>query len=175
LYLYAFKLLKNGEDISSLVGISDEDGHNLETTTPALGANENSTTAIVYWSEDPYEDTVAAGTEATYILQATPSGFLPADSTAGADNFAIKMTADTAVNLGKYLTNAASGDYIQLCTSAEVQDGTDANFIWSDVSALSHTAATSEDNNGTASSSGDWANGYLVKNITSFTGESWSR
>ena len=168
LYLYAFKLYKNGSDITSLVTITDEDGHDLETTTAANGANEDSTTVIINWNVDPYEDTIAAGATATYKLTATASGFTATASKPGTDTVSVSMPADTTVNTGKYLTNSAQGDpddFIELCTSAEASDSTDANFIWSDVSDLSHDASESEDDNGTASTSSDWSNGYLIQSL----------
>ena len=84
------------------------------------------------------------------------------------------MTNIKLLSTVKYLTNITTGDYVQLCTSTEGSN-TDYNIIWSDNSALSHDYSESEDDNGTASTSGDWSNGYLVKNISSFAGESWSR
>ncbi|KKP32402.1 MAG: hypothetical protein A2312_04735 [Candidatus Staskawiczbacteria bacterium RIFOXYB2_FULL_32_9] len=174
LYLYAFKLFKDGDDITSLVTITDEDGNSLETSTAALGANENSAHAIVTFDT---EDTISAGTSSTYILQATPSGFAAADSDEGADGFSVKLASDTSVNAStkKYLNGSASPatGVVQLATSAGAS-GVDANFIWSDNSALSH-ASTVSANTATATSSGDWSNGYLVKNISSFAGEAFSR
>lgn len=171
LYLYGFKLFKNGDDITSLVTITDEDGHNLETTTASLGANEDSTQAIVYWAT---EDVIAAGDTATYILQLTPSGFNAADSDEGPDGFSVKLAADTAVNAVSYLANHATHDRIRLVNVSEASEE-DPNIIWSDKSDLSHDETESEDDNGTASTSGDWFNGYLVKDVSSFGGEAWSR
>ena len=163
LYLYAFKLYKENSDITSLVTITDEDGHNLETTTAALGANESSSKAIIYWTS---EDTIAAGSSATYVLRATASGFAATASKSNDDGLSINLAADTTVNGAtiKYLTNHATLDYIQLCTSGEASQE-DANFVWSDNSALSHDSTESVDDDGTASTSGDWANGYLVKDL----------
>lgn len=182
LRLYAFKLFKDGNDITSLVSISDEDGNTLETATAALGANENSSQVIVTWNSETSgggEDVIAAGTSTTYILQATPNGFNPADSDEGADGFALKLRSagDTAVNAAanKFLNSSAANatDMVQLSTTAGAS-GANADFIWSDNSALSH-ASTVSANGATATSSGDWANGYLIKNITSFGGKSWYR
>lgn len=173
LQLYAFKLFKDGVDITSLVGITDEDGHDLETSTAANGANENSAHAIVTWTT---EDTVAAGDSTTYVVQATPSGFNAADSDEGPDGFAIKLASDTAVNGAtlKYLNGSGTPatSVVQLATSAGAS-GVDANIIWSDNSAVSHTSTVSA-NTVTATSSGDWSNGYLVKSVSSFAGEAWS-
>jgi len=179
LYLYGFKLYKGLTDISSLVTITDEDGHNLKTTTAADGANESSTQIIVYWSESPYEDTITAGTTSTYKLTATASGFITNSTTkvAGDDTISINLASDTSVNAAanKYvgLTNATPGGYAMLRASTASTGATAANFIWSDNSALSH-AATDVAYTSTATSSGDWANGYLVQSLplstTSFVG-----
>jgi len=163
LYLYAFKLYKGGDDITSLVTITDEDGNNLKTATASSGANKNSANVIIYWAT---EDTTAKDTSSTYLLRATASGFTSAANVSNDDGVSINMPTDTTVNGAtiKYLTNHATLDYIQLGTSAEASTE-DANLIWSDNSDLSHDATASEDDNGTASSSGDWANGYLVKDL----------
>lgn len=176
LYLYAFKLFKNGDDVTSLVTITDEDGNNLETSTATAGANENSAHAVVVFAT---EDVIGAGETATYILQAAPSGFNAGDSDEGPDAFSIKLASDSSVNAAtkKYLNESATPatSVVQLATSAGAS-GVDANLIWSDMSDTTtpHSYTVSA-NGATATSSGDWANGYLVKDISSFAGESWSR
>ena len=157
-----------------MVGITDEDGHNLETSTAAAGASETSAHAIVTFAT---EDVIAAGESTTYVLQATPSGFNAADSDEGADGFSIKLASDSSVNTStkKYLNASAvpATSVVQLATSAGAS-GADANIIWSDHSAVSH-ASTVSANGATATSSGDWSNGYLVKSVSSFSGEAFSR
>ncbi len=164
LYLYAFKLYKDGNDISSLVTITDEDGHNLETTTAASGANEDSSKVIIYWAT---EDTISAGSSATYVLRATASGFAATANKTADDGVSINLAGDTTVNGAtvKYINETANtpGGYIALVTSTG-GSSTDANFIWSDVSALSHLYTTASTGS-TPTSSGDWANGYLVKDL----------
>jgi hypothetical protein len=164
LYLYAFKLYKDGSDITSLVTITDEDGHDLETTTAANGANESSSKVIIVWAT---EDTVSAGSSSTYILRATASGFAATASKTNDDGVSINISNDSTVNGAtvKYLENSATPatDVVQLVTSAGAS-AADANLIWSDTSALSH-ASTSVANGSTPTSSGDWANGYLVKDL----------
>ena len=166
LYLYAFKLYKDGTDISSLVTITDEDGHDLETSTAASGANESSSKAIMVWTT---EDTVAAGTTSTYRLEGTASGFAATASIVGDDAVAINMPTDATVNAStkKYLNASASPatSVVQLATTAGAS-GVDANFIWSDVSDINtpHTSTVSA-NTATATSSGDWSNGYLLQSL----------
>jgi hypothetical protein len=65
---------------------------------------------------------------------------------------------------------AGQSEILELFTSAaaNTSDGTAANFIWSDMSSISHTYDIN------ASSSGDWANGYLVLNLD-LDSESWGR
>jgi len=177
LYLYNFKLLKDF-DVCDLVTITDEDGHDLTTSTAADGANEDSAYAVVVFAT---EDAIGAGQSTTYILQATPSGFQAADSTAGADGFSIKMASDTSVNNltagaeNKYLeaSNTPATSIVQLAED-DGSNNEDAKFIWSDRSDSSH-ASTVAAYAGTPTSSGDWANGYLVKSISSFAGEAFYR
>jgi len=164
LYLYAFKLYKDGSDITSLVTITDEDGNNLETATAALGANENSSKVIIAWDT---EDTISAGSSSTYVLRATASGFAATASKTNDDGLSISISNDSAVNAAtiKYL-NASAGpatSVVQLSDSTGAS-GENANFIWSDNSDNSH-ASTVSANTVTATSSGDWANGYLVKDL----------
>jgi len=174
LYLYAFKLFKDGTDITSLVTITDEDGHNLKTSTAANGANEDSTNAIVVFDT---EDVVAAGGSTTYILQATPSNFTL--DTNDNDGFAIKLASDATVNAStkKYLNASAAPatSVVQLATSTGAS-GVDANIIWSDMSDVStpHTYTVTA-NTVTPTSSGDWSNGYLIQSVSSFAGEAFSR
>ena len=176
LYLYAFKLFKDGVDVTSLVTITDEDGNSLETSTAASGANESSAHAIVTFDT---EDVIAAGDSATYILQVTPSGFNAADSDEGPDGFSIKLASDATVNAStkKYLNGSAAPatGVVQLATTAGAS-GVDANIIWSDMSDVStpHTYTVSA-NTVTATSSGDWSNGYLIQSVSSFDGEAFSR
>lgn len=162
LYLYAFKLYKDGTDITSLVTITDEDGGDLEGSVAHSGATEDSTKIIINWAT---EDTVPAGTTATYKLTATASGFTSTASKVGTDTVSLSMPTDTVNgSTVKYLTNIAAGEYVQMCTSAEASNA-NYNFIWSDNSALDHDSTESEDNDSTASTSGDWSSGYLVKDL----------
>ena len=172
LQLYAFKLYKNGSPITTLVTITDEDGHDLTTATAVDGANESSSTVIIHWAT---EDTIAAGTESTYVLEATASGFVARAQIAGDDAVSVSMPADTTVNGAtiKYVVKSSADNIMQLATSAG-GSAEDANFIWSDSSASLHSY-TSATAGSTATSSGDWANGRLVLNLplstTTWTGQ----
>jgi len=168
-YLYAFTLYKDGVNVSSQVSISDDAGHNLQTQTAASGASSSSNYIIVTWTT---EDTIAAGSTHTYVLQATAgnngtSGWTSVASVVGADSVAINMPSDASVNGAtvKYInqTNATASGPVVLVTSAGGTP-TSENLIWSDDSAVSHSSTTAA--NGSAStSSGDWANGYLVQSL----------
>jgi len=172
LYLYSMKLYKDGVNITSLVTITDEDGHDLETSTAASGANESSSTIIIAWSG---EDTISAGGSSTYRLEATASGFAGTASVTGDDAISVNMPTDATVNGStiKYLNASASPatSVVQLATTAGAS-GEDANFIWSDNSAVSHVDTVSA-NGATATSSGDWSNGYLVQSLPLST-TTWS-
>ena len=168
-FMYAFKLYKDGVNITSLVTITDEDGHDLVNSTSLLtGASESTSTVIIKWTT---EDTVGAGSSSTYRLEATASGFNATASKVGDDAVSVNIPADTSVNAAtkKYLNAAAtpSTGIVQLATSAGAS-GVDANLIWSDNSAVSH-ASTVTANTVTPTSSGDWSNGYLVLNLPTTT------
>jgi len=168
----SLKFFKNGTDISSSVTIVDEDGNSVTSTSGLL---EDDGTCVITFSST--EDTISAGSSATYAVKGTPTGFrvLGATDTAR-DSVALYLKGDATHNgTSIYLndeTDQAAGqsEIMELFTSAaaNTSDGTAANFIWSDVSSISHTYDIN------ASSSGDWANGYLVLNLD-LDSESWGR
>ena len=168
----SLKFYKNGTDISSSVTIVDEDGNSVTSTSGLL---EGDDTCVITFTST--EDTISAGSSVTYAVKGTPTGFrvLGATDTAR-DSVALYLKGDAAHNgTSIYLndeTDIASGqsEIIELFTSAAASssDGTAANFIWSDMSSISHTYDIN------ASSSGDWANGYLVLNLD-LDSESWGR
>ncbi|MBI3631472.1 MAG: hypothetical protein HY219_01220 [Candidatus Staskawiczbacteria bacterium] len=174
LQLYAFKLYKDGVNITSLVTITDEDGHDLTTSTATNGANESSSKVIIVWST---EDTIAAGGSSTYIIEATASGFAATANIVGDDGVSLNIPADTSVNAStkKFLNASATPatSVVQLATTAGAS-GVDANFIWSDASDVGtpHSYTVSA-NTATATSSGDWSNGYLVQSLPLST-TTWS-
>ncbi|TAL49902.1 hypothetical protein EPN81_04300 [Patescibacteria group bacterium] len=173
LEMESWKLYKNGTDISTsstAVVIQDDTGADIEDTTGALEAN---TTVIVIW--DTNEEVISAGETVTYVLRATPTGFDSDSDTGDEDYFSIYLAGDTAHNSTDIcLSDFGSGeiwglDAVDSAVCAINDGSTDlaSNFIWSDNSGESHNGATE-------TGSGDWANGYLIKNLD-LSGETWAK
>jgi hypothetical protein len=178
----SLKLYKNGSDITSSVTIVDENGNVVTSTSGLLESDED---AVITWTT---EDTVSAGETVTYTVRGTPSGFRTVGADTSGDSVSFYLAQDAATNgTSVYLndeTDLAGGqsEIMELFTSAAASssDGTgtaaddssatvSANrFIWSDVSAASHSSSANAD------STGDWHNGYLVKNLD-LSGETWSK
>lgn len=155
--LESMKLYKGSTNITSLVTIRDEDANDLESTS---GATSTSSTVIITFAT---EDVIADGDTATYTLKATAQGFVAKANTSADDKVTIYLLDDATVNgATKYIQNNSS--ITQLVNSGNTGDA-DANFIWSDNSAVSHSSTS-------ASSSGDWSNGYLVQNLP-LSSEQW--
>lgn len=167
LELESLKLLKDGVDITDLVVIQDEDsGISAESTD---GVTENNGYIIVVWNGDT-EDTIGAGTSSTYTLRGTPQGFVVTGGTdVTHDSVSLTLTPDTAaVTFGStsvdyigYLNTddtARIGSAVSLYTSSTASTSAEAGvFIWSDGSAVAHNATVG------AGGTGDWTNGYLIK------------
>ncbi|OGZ72548.1 MAG: hypothetical protein A2908_01600 [Candidatus Staskawiczbacteria bacterium RIFCSPLOWO2_01_FULL_38_12b] len=170
LEIESIKLLKDGVDITASVSIVDEDsGATLESTS---GASELNSQIVVTW-DGTTEDTISAGDSTTYTIRGTPQEF--ASTTIGKDSVALTFTTDAAdvsfgsttvdfvgfINVGTSLTG------ILKLYSAAAADASadDANLIWSDSSAVAHSASTT-------AGTGDWTNSYLLKD--SLTSEVWS-
>jgi hypothetical protein len=157
----SLKLLKDGIDITTSVTIQDENGYSAEGTG---GVSESgSDTAIVVTWDGTTEDNITAGGLTTYTLKGTPAGFHIAGATDTIkDSFALTFAPDTSANGTKAYLNAGTSTttIAKLHTSAASGSGsaTDYNLIWSDESAVAHSASVG------ASSTGDWANSYLLGN-----------
>jgi len=177
LELESLKLLKDGVDITDLVVIQDEDsGISAESTA---GVTENNSEVIVAWNGDT-EDMIGAGTSSTYTLRGTPQGFVTSNgSDVTHDSVSLTLTPDTAaVTFGStsvdyigYLNTddtARIGSAVSLYTSATASTSAEAGvFIWSDGSAVAHNATV-----GTGGT-GDWTNGYLIKD--SLSSVTWTK
>jgi hypothetical protein len=169
--LESLKLLKDGVDLTtSTVSITEEDGGtSVEDTTGVVTTNSQ---IIVTWDSSD-EDTIAAGTSTTYTIRGTPQGFRVNGATDTAqDSVAMSMTTDTAAQTDtlKYLNAGTSlTGIVKLWSDNVTGNGSaeNATLIWSDNSAVAHSAAVG------ASSTGDWTNSYLV--LDSLSSESWSR
>ena len=157
---------------STEVTMVDEDGNSVLSTSGLL---EDEGTLIITLVDT--EATISAGGSATFTVKGTPTGFRVNGATDTAeDSVTFYLLGDTTHNgTSMYLndeTDIAAGqsEILELFTSAaaNTSDGTAANFIWSDMSSSSHAYDIN------ASSSGDWANGYLVLNLD-LDSESWGR
>lgn len=168
--LESLLLLKDGVDITSSVTIQEEDGAtSVKDTTGVVTTNSK---IIVTWNSSN-EDTIQPGTSTTYTVRGTPQGFRVNGATDTAqDSVAISFTPDTSLqtdgynylNAGDTLTTIVKlyNDNVAGNSSAE-----DADLIWSDGSAVAHTAAVG------TSSTNDWFNSYLI--LDSLSSETWSR
>lgn len=166
----SLKLFKNGSDITSSTTMVDEDGNAVTSTSGLLEADED---LVVTWST---EDSVAEGETVTYTVRGTPQGFRTVGADTSGDSVSFFLAQDSASNgTSKFLndeTDQAAGqsEIMELFTSAaaNTSDGTAAELIWSDNSASAHSSSAN------ASSTGDWHNGFLVKNLD-LSGETWTK
>ena len=174
LEIESLKLYKDGVDITTSVTLREEDtGASVESTT---GITEGNTKIVVTW-DGITEDTITAGTSTTYTIRGTPDGFNETATVAtfaGSDSVAFSFNADTAdVTFGNttvdyigYIntdTLADANGILKLYTSATAHANAEAaQMIWSDGSAVSHSASTTAGTN-------DWTNAYLLQNLTSQT------
>jgi hypothetical protein len=166
----SLKLYKNGADITTSVTMVDEDGNTVESTSGLLEADED---LVVTWAT---EDTVAAGETVTYVVRGTPQSFRATGSDTVGDSVSFYLAQDAATNGSSVYLNdetdigAGQSEIMELFTSAaaNTSDGTAAEFIWSDISAASHASAAN------STSTGDWHNGFLVKNLD-LAGETWTK
>lgn len=195
LEIESLKLYKNGTDITSSVTVVDVYGTSVTSTSGLHDADFDATTsdtAVVFtWSESAGEDSIAAGETVTYTVRGTPQGFRTVGADTSGDSVSFYLPTDAATNSTglfgvKYLflndetdLNADRSEILEFHTSAAAAsaDGTGtatwngtntANFVWSDASAQSHVGLKN------ASSTGDWANGYLVLNLD-LPAETWSK
>ena len=174
LELESIKLLKDGVDITTSVAITEEDvGASIESTT---GITESGAFIIVTWDGDT-EDTIGAGDSTTYTIRGTPQQFVVASGTdVTHDSVSLALDTDTAdvtfgsttvdytgyINIGTTLTGI-----MKLYTAAAANaSAEDANLIWSDNSAVAHSSSTT-------ASTGDWTNGYLIKD--SLSSVTWTK
>jgi hypothetical protein len=166
----SFKLFRGSTDITSLVDIHNTAGATIESTNSLA---EGTNTAIVTWAT---EEQISSAT--TYTLKATPAGFataadddfintnIPTDSTAqGAANiYLLDLDSDTSqVTIGLQNLGATTSEGTIAATVT-----TGPNVVWSDLSALSHTATAVDDAGGgqdAPTSSADWRNGFLIQSM----------
>lgn len=169
----SFKLYRGNTDITSLVDIHNLAGATIESTNTLA---EGTAQAIVTWSS---EEIIAKGTSNVYTLRATPGGYT---TTADNDSLRVVLNSDaTAQTAGyNYLVDLDTTAAQQTASLGDLANdnrlGTEgatptlaanANIIWSDNAAVPH-ASTLVDSSATgtdSTSSGDWWNAYLLKNL----------
>jgi hypothetical protein len=155
-----FKLFRDGTDITDQVGIVNVSGATIESTNTLA---EGTTAAYALFAT---EETISS-TPRTYTLRSTLGGAWEAG-----DSIRVELNADASVaNTISYLDGVAgtSAAVAELVDVGGTSDTGVLNFIWSDVSAIPHDTTVVNDT--VPTSSGDWNNGFLVKNlpITSWT------
>lgn len=165
----AFKVYRNGEEISSTVlKLQNQVGATVRATNTFSSTTGQS--LYLTWL-GTNEEVIAAGQENTYTIKATLNGF-----TVDQDDDYVRLrlansqyTSEMAVATDLYYLSAKSGlgggvDVVVLSNSTQSTTSTAsmADIIWSDRSAASHSAATGTYVGGTATSTGDWFNGYYV-------------
>ena len=123
------------------VGSDELTASGLATTTVASATEGVTSIAFTF----PSEVTIGAGETYSFTFRATPAGFDPQLSSTAADNLSIWLKDDTS-----YGASAAAGNV-------------SGNFVWSDVSALSHATTTA-----------DWTNGYYVSDLP-LTSQDWHK
>jgi hypothetical protein len=160
LTLGSFKFYRGTTNLTSLVDVR------TATTTIESGTSlaEGTTTFYVYWTT---EENIPAGSEYTYYLKATPTGYT---TTADDDRIQIRITSDaSALTAGyRYLVDqdATVSEYLAYISDTDGANDTNSAIIWSDNSVDAHNYSITDDADGTfdddTTSSGDWFNGYLV-------------
>lgn len=174
----SLKFYKDGTDITTSVAMQDEDGNSVESTSGLLEADE---TLVVAWST---EEVVSAGDSTTYIVRGTPQGFRLTGSDTVGDSVSLYLAGDAAHNGTSVFLNdetdiaAGQSGIFELFTSAAAassngtgnatQSSDGARFIWSDNNLSSHVTTAN------TTSSGDWANGYLILSLD-LSGETWTK
>lgn len=155
-----FKLFRDGSDITDQVAIVNSSGATIESTN-FLGEGA-STGYIVFATEEQISAT------RTYTLRTTLGGAWETG-----DSIRVNFDSDSAPGATvKYLNDAdtTAGDVVvSLADSAGANETAAQNFVWSDRSAVPHAATITDDEglneDDAPTSSGDWTNGYLVKNL----------
>lgn len=146
-----FKFYRDGVDITDLVHIVNAAGNaDLEVAgTLAEGTN----TAYVTFDTEESIDTAR-----TYTLKSTLGG-----AWATGDSLRAEFSTDT-VEAEKDLDGIAATGPVELVLADGTGDTGVQDLVWSDLSAIPHSAVIGADD-ATPDSSSDWTNGYLVKNL----------
>jgi len=163
LKLESFKLYRGSTDITDDVAITTADGA-TDLKTGSLSEGDNQVVVVRFINEE----VIPAGSEYTYTLKATPSGFEHDEDN---DYFTVVMLGDSSAATYSYLwdTDGDGGEIIVGLANFAGSASEDANFIWSDNSAVPHSYTVNDNDPNNADSSGDWTNGYLVENLDAMT------
>jgi len=154
LNLSDFKFFRGATDITATVDITTSTGQSVKASGEVLHEAMTTGALIISWKAS--EEQVSTNTE--YTIKAKASNF--SSSTSGADKFTINMVGDSTHNLTKKyaVASVASNKVWKLDSAQAGASPTAYNFIWSDKSVVSHSAASD-------SSSADWFNGYLIEQL----------
>jgi len=168
-----FKFYRNGSPITNTdVSISlDSDGTTLEnasvddtTATRYVNVTFGCTGTAAVPACLTADETLAAGSTTTYTLSANATGFTAA---AEDDSVTVSLVEDTARQTALYYyidDSDATANESNIVLADIASNNLVANIIWSDLSAVPHSSLTN-DAGAVPTSSGDWINGYLVKNM----------
>lgn len=172
--LSSFKLYRtignSTENITDNVFISKSTGVSITAGGSSMATGTSQSFYITWITTG--EEQIPNGSEYLYTIKATSANF---NTDADNDYIRVRMgNTDTSelsqANATYYLVPwGASTNHVNLltlCGSAGtnvVATSTPISMIWSDRNAASHSAVTGTYGGGTASSSGDWFNGYYVK------------
>lgn len=176
----SWKLFKGSTDITSLVDIHAIAGTSLE----AGGGNLTTGTSklIVTWAT---EDLIASGGTNPYTLRATLSNY---GTAADDDTIRVILNADTQAPTSGYnkladldqtvgqktigFVNTAGPYPVGLADSSVTLADTRSYIVWSDYSVVAHDNSVADTVGdvgdgevASATSSGDWFNSYLLKNL----------
>lgn len=170
--LESIELYKNGVEVTAITAVN-EDAEDVTDATGMLnldGATVDNTLVIAFTGEDE----ISAGETVTYTVRGVPQGFRMTGNDTVADSVSLYLASDSAINGSAtspevYLNNATAASLFKLHTSGSNSNaGTAYNFIWSDLSSQTHVSTSG------ASSTGDWHNGFLVKNLP-LAAETWTK
>ncbi len=157
-----------GKGTNDVGGTGSGDGA-VQTTTTWVFAEFGTTNGAT--QPETGDESISAGATVSWNFSGTTgANFSAADD----DSVAVELLGDTTAptdltfKLGDDDVTDDQYSIVLALTGTGVTDTTDVEFIWSDNSAISHLG-TMADNTGTVDttpdSSGDWTNGWLIKNF----------
>lgn len=163
LMLSNMKVFLDGADITDWALLMDEDGNTVDMNAGLTEVDERLVVTL------KTELIISAGSTKTITVRGKPSGFhMNLNTDSNIDAVVLRLVADAvATGTNTFLNSQidqspAQAQIMELASSAGsgYLDGMSCEFIWSDLSDFSHSGDF--DN----LSSGDWYNGYKVKNLS---------